>query len=1205
MNTDKQDQTHTPPQVQTLPQHPTSRRSPLFFAIFLTAPLGVLAGVAVAYMVLSGTTEPTPPASVQANTSDSPSSGQQSRPDDESKVAMSGEENPSKSINKGPNADKNETTPGIAISPFTQTEARDTQKSWASHLGLPVEFKNDVGMRFILVPPGEYTMGAREEDLTSNKGATPAHRVRINQPFYMGISTVTQSEYRSVTGDSPSRNTGDSHPVDNVSWIDANAFCESLNQSEGFSAAYRLPTEAEWEYACRAGTVTAYPWGDNVSRANEFGWWKTNSQGKTQAICQKKPNAFGLHDMLGNIREMVADQCNRNFPDRYYAVSPTDDPTGVKSGVYRVWRGGAALSSPEDWTSYTRDAYGPTTRNDSVGFRIALSINAELINKLTNLDTSNNGSLGGLSSANTAPNRMKDQASIFDDQLAAEQIEYSKRLGVPASYTNSLGMKFVLIPPGRFQMGSPRNEIEDQEQQIRETVRADLVESNLKSNRLSFPPHEVTLTRPFYLCVHETTTSNVNDILSTSQSQSSIPATVSWIDAMEFCSKLSEKENLRYRLPTEAEWEYAVRAGTQTPVHYGDDQNRPKYEIGSLAGPQPVMGDRKSNPWGLYDVYSNVAELCIDGFSEYKNEPASDPRGDWVDDARIVRGGGWNSATPRHVSASRGFNHKAAVSTNIGFRILLEVPVKFNAGTPDEGPTQEPKAIPDATSTEVNKEALLKVYEKRIAEASSKSGIEKRDALVQLSEDLRSLALETQNNNERFALLKFATDLAIESGQADYANETISTFASEFLIDELSYRKDAVTAWNLRLKKEFSGRQLVAAQNRLLALVTPLIDQSVSKRRFELATEFAEIAVALANANLPMKKKLVARVKQLKEKAVRHAQMTTLEAELEKTPDAKKATDLGFYLCFELGDFEKGCSYLAVGVDESLRDAATQEINGPTETVDQVKLGDLWWEAAEKTAAEESTDIKQRAAFWYTKALEHSTGITRARLEERIAEVNSSTGRKSPILVPKGTVLALSFDQDSLSTVQGNPVFMDQSGIENHAVNRGCLLESSGVAGECIQLNGNSFVASLTRLFPTGREARTLAFWLRSSSLEAQSILTLGKTVSGKSAHNFSSADGRLYCGEPSSEAPMLCDGQWHHVAVVWGGSGEKMTLFVDGKPQSQISGLKYATEASETFWIGADQKGEPTFVGLIDEVYVVNRPLTIEEITLLAGIKQ
>ncbi|MDR1920313.1 MAG: formylglycine-generating enzyme family protein [Candidatus Adiutrix sp.] len=235
---------------------------------------------------------------------------------------------------------------------------------------LAEEKTNSIGMEFVLIPAGSFTMGADKNFEKADDDETPAHRVTISKPFYLGKYEVTQSQWAAVMGDNPSRFKGQSNPVERVSWDDVQVFIKKLNQKEGGNK-YRLPTEAEWEYAARAGTTSAYSFGDDAGELGRYAWYRDNSGDTTHPVGQKEPNGWGLYDMHGNVWEWVRDWHDKN----YYAASPATDPRGPSSGSFRVNRGGA-------WFNYTyaghcRSAYryrsSPDSRHDGLGFRLTFS----------------------------------------------------------------------------------------------------------------------------------------------------------------------------------------------------------------------------------------------------------------------------------------------------------------------------------------------------------------------------------------------------------------------------------------------------------------------------------------------------------------------------------------------------------------------------------------------------------------------------------------------------------------------------------------------------------------------------------------------------------------------------------------------------------------------------------------------------------------
>ncbi|MGO8750098.1 MAG: SUMF1/EgtB/PvdO family nonheme iron enzyme [Thermoguttaceae bacterium] len=283
--------------------------------------------------------------------------------------------------------------PPLAVSPFNEKTALLHQKRWAKYLRVPVVQFNSIGMRLALIPPGEFDMGSPkeliEEELRLHGsdgwyrdhllGEAPRHRVRITKPFYMGVTDVTQEEYERVMGRNPSRFQGDSkRPVEQVSWDDAMEFCRRLSELPGEKAAkrrYGLPTEAQWEYACRAGNPGRWCFSERSGSVptafeekllGEYAWFKANAGGQTHAVGQKRPNVWGFCDMYGNVWEWCRDWYDKG----YYANSPVDDPMGPVGGAHRVIRGGGLGQPAWGCRSAHRSYNGPGPGN--LGLRVSL-----------------------------------------------------------------------------------------------------------------------------------------------------------------------------------------------------------------------------------------------------------------------------------------------------------------------------------------------------------------------------------------------------------------------------------------------------------------------------------------------------------------------------------------------------------------------------------------------------------------------------------------------------------------------------------------------------------------------------------------------------------------------------------------------------------------------------------------------------------------
>jgi len=229
------------------------------------------------------------------------------------------------------------------------------------------EFTNSIGMKFVHISAGEFGMGSRPDEAGAN-ATEVQHQVRLTKNFAMGQTEVTQSQWKLMMGDNPSTCIGDQLPVNDVTWDQAIDFCNRLSEKEGRT--YRLPTEAEWEYACRAGTTTAFSFGDDSALLDQFGWYNANAHGKPQPVAQKRPNAWGLYDMHGNVREWCADWWAWRYP-----ISDQTDSIGPATGTERVRRGGHCGFYAEAARSGARDSGPPETHYVDLGFRVVLEDN--------------------------------------------------------------------------------------------------------------------------------------------------------------------------------------------------------------------------------------------------------------------------------------------------------------------------------------------------------------------------------------------------------------------------------------------------------------------------------------------------------------------------------------------------------------------------------------------------------------------------------------------------------------------------------------------------------------------------------------------------------------------------------------------------------------------------------------------------------------
>jgi formylglycine-generating enzyme required for sulfatase activity len=230
---------------------------------------------------------------------------------------------------------------------------------------------NSIDMEFVHVPAGTFLMGSRDLEQGSSK-EKPRHTVHISKPFYLGKYEVTQKQWLAVMGNiNPSNFLSPDRPVDEVSWDDVQAFIQKLNAIEKTNS-YRLPTEAEWEYAARAGSETSYCYGDDPESAElgQYAWFESNAKQQTHPVGMLSPNAWGLYDMHGNVSEWTQDR----YGKQYYLHSPSDDPQGPEKGSKRVVRGGSWINQAYSCRSAARGYYSPDYTDSDFGFRIVKTI---------------------------------------------------------------------------------------------------------------------------------------------------------------------------------------------------------------------------------------------------------------------------------------------------------------------------------------------------------------------------------------------------------------------------------------------------------------------------------------------------------------------------------------------------------------------------------------------------------------------------------------------------------------------------------------------------------------------------------------------------------------------------------------------------------------------------------------------------------------
>jgi formylglycine-generating enzyme required for sulfatase activity len=496
-----------------------------------------------------------------------------------------------------------------------------------------------------------------------------------------------------------------------------------------------LPTEAQWEYACRAGSQTAYCFGEDPKELTKYGWFNENAEGKTRPVKELQPNGWGLYDMHGNVWEWCSDW----YGD--YAASAQSDPTGPTKGTTRVIRGGGWFFPARSLRSACRFGHAQDDRFDSLGFRIASSALGAEPSEGAMLPVAEQGTkrarigsdepayefLRSVDLDATGDSTPEEEFSEMDVnayasiRVVSDQEGYqfdrlekpswavdfgSDRYGLYATFElKPVRQRMRWIPPGRFFMGS--------------------AEGRDYGRGKESPEHEVVITQGYWMfdtpCTQGLWTALMGDNPSYFPDPERPVEQVSWEDTVRFSKKLNERlakdyppnvnslvdgwERLLFRLPTEAEWEYACRAGTTGDTYAGDldlkSNDETKSEIldsiawyggnsgheydlkksmemtwlADLQDEEKRGGTRKvaqkaPNPWGLYDMLGNVWEWCQDWYGDYPAERVVDPTGTTGGTARVLRGGSWSDSA-RHLRSACRFGYVPGHRyDDLGFRLL-------------------------------------------------------------------------------------------------------------------------------------------------------------------------------------------------------------------------------------------------------------------------------------------------------------------------------------------------------------------------------------------------------------------------------------------------------------------------------------------------------------------------------------------------------
>ncbi|RFC42715.1 MAG: Formylglycine-generating enzyme, required for sulfatase activity [Verrucomicrobia bacterium] len=522
----------------------------------------------------------------------------------------------------------------------TQSRPKEEESTVVSRT---LEIAPGVPMTFCYVPPGKFLMGSPKDEVGREPGSAKEtqHEVTLTQGYWMARTETTAAQWRAIMGNNPSLFTdaGSDAPVEQVSWEEATKYAETLTakiQAGGLLVdgwTLQLPTEAQWEYACRARTTAPH----NVDSAavTDLAWIDENSGETTHPVAGKRPNAFGLHDMLGNVFEWCRDWYQEDL-----GADPQTDPQDAASGSDRVYRGGSWYDSAGYARSASRDWGNPSYRDGSLGFRLAAGPPSPASSPAK-------GASGDEGAPGVAKPPGSDAAPASRPSRPVQAREEEIAPGIK--------VRFLYCPPGKFIMGEGAE------------------------------AHKVTLTQGFWLAETETTQGQWQAVMKANPSRFTTLGPeapveqVSWNDIAGkggFLTRIQSKAppGLQFSLPTEAQWEYACRAGTTTSYSWSDDYVKGKANVDNDYGSTMPVKRFAPNPWGFYDLHGNVWEWCQDRYAKYFAGPATDPKGAASGSTRVYRGESWLNAAARARSSDRVRFTPDFRSTHLGFRLALAVP---------------------------------------------------------------------------------------------------------------------------------------------------------------------------------------------------------------------------------------------------------------------------------------------------------------------------------------------------------------------------------------------------------------------------------------------------------------------------------------------------------------------------------------------------
>lgn len=568
----------------------------------------------------------------------------------------------------------------------------------------------------------------------------------------------------------------------------------------------------------------------------------------------------------------------------------------------------------------------------------------------------------------------------FDAETArVRQLLWAEYLQVPLEFTDQNGIEFVLIPAGRFMMGTSQSEIDRQLEIMANSLGADrqaYVENLVRSSSPQFP---VATSQAYYMSKREISRDQFNTMFPGGSLGGQHPMTnVSWNKAADFCDRLNRNSvnpNMYYRLPTSSQWEMAGLAGST------NDSPADLIGIESTSASNPLdiqqnLQAKGDNPWGLSGMYDEIGEWVSDWKTEYDNLPKVEPDGAASGELKTIRGR-FNDVWPgRACSTALEWAQPDAQSSQVGFRVVME----FNHLLSNK--TGNP--VPSSDQSDPELEDFNNKHKLQLTAIETFEGEQRFAMFGEVASQLLLKSMHQNNERMRYEMLKSAVRCAIESGEPLLTYQCIDEMATVFDVDDIKIKKSALNRWMILASEQFEKDEYDAKVLVLCGFFFELANDALENNRFEQAVELYKFTAEMLAEDDERQTIVQTKLAEAQSKLDRHNSFEALAVEAENTGDPNKFLDVGKYWALELEDWGRGVPYLAKSSNTNFKRGAEIELANP-QTIEQINtLADIWFDFGMDPLNEYQTVFAKRALFWYGSTLKQASSDQRESIVQRI-----------------------------------------------------------------------------------------------------------------------------------------------------------------------------------------------------------------------------